>query len=122
MLERGTPSGVCDLAWRGDVRRQVNCSFSNLLAAGTAPSVAVQQQLLQPRPPLLPSSLPPPLPTLRYQPPQYQAATAVGGGAAGGEAGASRPPRVAHFSRNYGPGGLGGASAERRAGRGGGSN
>ena len=44
MLERGTPPGVCDFTWRGDVCRRVNCSFSHLLPSGTAPSVAVQQQ------------------------------------------------------------------------------
>ena len=47
VLERETPPGEWDFAWRGDVYRRVNCPFSHLLAAGTAPSVAVQQQQLQ---------------------------------------------------------------------------
>ena len=89
---------------------------------GTAPSVAAQQQQqqLQVLPP--PPPPPPPAPTLRHQPPQYQAAAIVGGGAAEGGAGVSRPPSVARFSRNYAPGGRGGASAGGGAGRETGSN
>ena len=121
MLERGIPPGVCDFAWRGDVCRRVNCLFSHLLAAATAPSVALQQQQQQLR--ALPSSPPPtPPPTLRHQPPHYQAAATVGGGTAGGGAGASRSRSVARFSRHYAPGGRGGASAGGEAGRGAGSN
>ena len=112
MLERVTPPGVCDFSWRGDVCRRVNCSFSHLPAAGTATSVAAQQQQLQ----ALPS------PPLRDQPPQYQAAAIVGGGAAGGGAGVSRPPSVARFSKNYAPAaGAGLPSGAERAG-GSGSN
>ena len=40
MQDRGTPPGVCDFAWRGDVFRRVNSLFSYLPATGTAPSVA----------------------------------------------------------------------------------
>ena len=103
MLERGTSPGVCDFTWRGDVCRRENCSLSNPLASGTAPSVAVQQQQqqqqqLQALPPPPPPPLSPPPPTLRKQPPQYQAAATDGGGAARGGAGASRPPSIARFS------------------------
>ena len=66
---------------------------------GTAPSVAAQQQQLQA---LLPPSPPTP-PVLRHQPSQYQTAATVGGGAAEGRAGASRPPSVARFSRTSCP-------------------
>lgn len=64
MLERRTPPGVCDFAWRGDMNRRERRTFLNILAAGTAPSVVVQlQQVLQ--------ILPPPRPTPKslHQPP-----------------------------------------------------
>jgi len=119
MLERGTPPGVCDFAWRGDPCPRVNCTFSHLLPAGKGSSVAGPQpqlQALQPPPPP-----PPPPPALLHQPPQYQAAAAAGGGTAAGGGGVSRQPSVARFSRNYGVGGRGGASAGGGAGRGNGS-
>ena len=117
MLERGTSPGVCDLAWRGDVCRRINCSLSHLLPSSTAPPVTVQQQQLHALPP--PS---PPPPALQQQPPQHQAAVTAGGGAEGGGARASRPLRVSRFNRHYAPGGYGGASAWGGAGRGAGSN
>ena len=92
MLERGTPPGVCDFAWCGDVCRRVNCALSHHLAVGSAPSVAVQKQQLQ-------ALRPPPPTTTRttttalHQSPQYQAAAAVEGGAAG--EGRGRPGRRA---------------------------
>ena len=115
MLARRTPPGVYDFAWRSYMGQRVNCTFSHLLAARTAPSVAVQQQQLQA------PSRPPPT-TLLHQPPQNQAAATAGGWGAGGRGEASRRPSVARFSRNYPAGGQGGASAGGGAGRGNGSN